>query len=758
MKIKHQTYLVAGSALLFLASQTNAALEEVVVTATKRAETIQDVPVSVSAVSADMMAKVGIADMEDLSAVVPNFEINSAAVVPNLYIRGLGGGLTHSIEQSVGRFVDDVYISRAAINLHPFMDVASVEVLRGPQGTLFGKNTAAGALIIHTNDPTEEFESGLNLSYGEYATTGGVTEVNGFVSGGLSENVSGRLAFLYKDKEGFYENQAEGPDGAQREDMGLQGKLQIDVSDVTTVGLKVQYMEYEERGSDTAEMSYTGGPPLSVWQGLSANSGVATAGEFTPELDWKIWNNCAEALSTPASGSVSIGAFCPGRDMETTSLVLDTDHELESGSVKFIVAYQEYDYVHHFNGADSGFANLFRATRSEQYDSMSSGLRFTSEESESFDYIAGLYYEDSDLAREQESDLNLNGVGPNTAFIRKNEPWSQATETIAAFAQGRWYFTDRVTGIFGARWSSETKDFSFEEYMTDYGTVGPVLGQSIALRTESRDESKFTPSATLQVDVNDEINVFATYAVGHKTGGFSDRVESQDGSIQYDAELIDGIELGMKGLFLDDALSLNVTFYHMSIEGLQLSTQVPSEGEPKFKVGNAADSTSKGIEVESNWAVNDSWSLGANYAYTDATYDEYVGAGDCGSQYRNAAGVCDLSGATLQYAPDNKASAYAEYFADGAVNGWDLSARIDVSYTDDHYTDVGLMDFTFTEAYSVYGASVRLISPDEKTTVALIGRNLGNEKINAWTAPSGPNSISAMAPPRQITVKLGMSF
>ena len=757
MKIKNQAYLAAGSALLLLASQSNAALEEVVVTATKRAETIQDVPVSVTAVSADMMAKVGIGDMEDLSAVVPNFEINSAAVVPNLYIRGLGGGLTHSIEQSVGRFVDDVYISRAAINLHPFMDVASVEVLRGPQGTLFGKNTAAGALIIHTNDPTEEFEAGLNLSHGQYATTGGVTEVNGFVSGGLSDTVSGRLAFLYKDKEGFYENQADGPDGAQREDMGLQGKLQIDVNDVTTVGLKLQYMEYEENGNDTGEMSATGGPPLGYWQGLSVNSGVATGSEFTPGLDWKIWNNCAEALSTPASGSVDIGAFCPGRDMETTSLVMDADHEIEGGSVKFIVAYQEYDYVHRFNGADGGFANIFRATRSEQYESVSTELRFTSEESDSFDYITGLYFEDSDLARQQGSDLNLNGVGPNTAFIRKHEPWTQATETFAAFAQGRWYFTDRVTGIFGARWSTETKDFTFEEYMTPYGTDAGDRMYKINIRAESRDESKFTPSATLQVDVNEEINMFATYSIGHKTGGFSDRVDSQEGPIQYDAELIDGIELGMKGLFLDDALSLNVTFYHMSIEGLQLSSQVP--GTVDFKVGNAADSTSKGIEVESNWAVNDSWTLGANYAYTNATYDEYVGgAGDCAAEYKNAEGACDLSGATLQYAPENKASAYAEYFADDAVNGWDLSARLDVSYTDDHFTDVGLFDFTFTKAYSVLGASIRLISPDENTTISLIGRNLGNEKINAWTAPSGPNSISAMAAPRQISVKLGMSF
>lgn len=755
MKIK--TSLIAGSALLLSASYANAALEEIVVTATKRAETIQDVPVSVAAVSADTMDKMGISDMEDLSMVVPNFEIQSASVIPNLYIRGLGGGLTHAIEQSVGRFVDDVYIGRGALNLHPFMDVASVEVLRGPQGTLFGKNTAAGALIIRTNDPTEEFEAGVNLSYGQYQTTGGVTEFNGFISGGLTDNVSGRVAFLYKDREGFYENQAEGPDGAQREDTGIQAKLKIDVSDATTVGLKLNYMEYDEHGSDVGEMTATGGPPLGYWQSLSANSGVASV--FTPGLDWKIWNNCADAMSTPASGPVPIGAFCPGRDMETTTFLVDVDHEVEGGSIKFIAAYQDYDYVHRFNGADGGFANLFRATRSEQYDGFSTELRFTSAESDSFDYIAGLYFEESDLARQQDSDLNLNGVGPNTAFIGKHEPWSQSTETTALFAQGRWYLNDKVTGILGARWSDETKDFSFEEYMTPYGESAPIVMQKIELREESRSESKFTPSATLQVDVNDQVNVFASYSVGHKTGGFSDRVETQDGSIQYDAEVIDGIELGMKGLFLEDALSLNVTFYHMSIEGLQLSTQVPSAGgEPLFKVGNAADVTSKGIEVESNWAVNDSWTVGANYAYTDATYDDYVGSGDCSPTYLNADGVCDMSGATLQYAPENKASAYAEYFADAAVNGWDLNARLDLSYTGDHYTDVGLWDFAFTEAHTVYGASVRLISPDEKVTVSLIGRNLGNEKINAWTAPSGPNTISAMSAPRHITMKVGWSF
>ena len=126
------------------------ALEEITVTATRRVESLQDVPISVSAFSGERMRDLGIRDWDDISAFIPNFEMNSASIIPNLYVRGLGGGLTHSIEQSVGRFVDDVYIGRAAINTHGFFDMAGVELLRGPQGTLFGKNTIAGAMIMRS--------------------------------------------------------------------------------------------------------------------------------------------------------------------------------------------------------------------------------------------------------------------------------------------------------------------------------------------------------------------------------------------------------------------------------------------------------------------------------------------------------------------------------------------------------------------------------------------------------------------------------
>lgn len=753
---KFRANLLVGPMLLSCASAPYAQLlEEVTVTVTRRVESIQDVPVSVSTVSAETMKTVGITDMEDLSVVLPNFEINSSPVIPNLYIRGLGGGLTHSIEQSVGRFIDDVYIGRSVINLHPFIDVGSVEVLRGPQGTLFGKNTAAGAMIIHTNDPTQEFDAELNVSYGTYETTGGVLDVNGFVSGGISDSVAGRLAFIYRDREGFYNNLSDGPDGAQRKDYGVQGKLNFDVSDVTTIGLKINYMEYEENGSDTAEVIQLGGPPLSVWQSLWNASGAPNVDQFSAELDWDVFYNCGDALSAPPNGNVPIGSFCPSRDQDSMNITLDVDHELSAGSIKFIAAYQEYDYVHRFHALDGGLGNFFRAVRAEQYDGFSSELRFTSEEGEVFDYIAGIYYEDSDIARRQDSDLNIP-FGPGT-FLREHEPWSQQTETFAIFAQARWHLSERVTGIFGARWSDETKDFEFERFYTPFQADTPLLSQDIALRQESRSEDKFTPSVTLQFDVNDSVNLFATFSQGHKTGGFSDRVDAQDTDIQFDAEEIDAFELGMKGSFLDDAITLNLTFFNMDIEGLQLATQVEG-GIAEFVVDNAADSSSKGIEAELNWAVDEKWTIGANYAYTDATYDDFLGLENCNPALRNAEGVCDLSGATLQYAPENKASAYVDYFAADAVNGWSFGARVDLSYTDDHYTDVSLLDFALSEAYEMLGASLRLVSPDENYTVSLIGRNLTNEKINAWSAAAGPNSITSMAPPRLLTLKLGVRF
>lgn len=755
--------LFSGGATAFAQSDV---VEEVLVTATQRAESIQDVPVSVNAVTADDIEAFGIVDMEDLSLYVPNFEINSSTVLPNLYIRGMGSGATHSIEQSVGRFVDDVYIGRAAINLHGFMDISSVEVLRGPQGTLFGKNTVGGALIVRTADPTDTFETGFTVSAGDYSTAGGNKELQAFFSGPLSDNLAGRVAVRMRDRDGYYINRLEGPNGSDRTDSAIRMKLAWTPSDQTSVDLKLEFAEYDESGADAAEIADIGGPPLSVYQIQSPN--------FTPELDWMIDVDCTDVIANQdtdgdgvADTEFNTGSFCPLRDQESYNATVKIQHDIAAGTFTSITAFQKYEYYHQFPGLDMGLAGGFRGRRNEEYDGFTQEFRFTSEDSDEYDYIVGAYFEDSSLDRFQNSSFNLVTVfqDPNGPLLERFEPWTQDTNTFAAFGQFRWHLRDDITMIFGGRFANEDKDFEFERFFAAYGTTdrldigGGPGGPPLAV-ADSRSESKFTGSFTFQWHANDDAMYYAGFSQGHKTGGFSDRIEDPTVSFQYDEEDVNAIELGAKLQLLDGALQVNAALFYMDISGLQLATQIPGD-VPAFSVSNAADSTSQGLEMDATWVLNDIWRLGANLALTDANHDSFPGA-ECFPETPSTpdpvTGLCDLAGLPLIFAPDVKASIWADFQLLDTLGDWDLGGRFDYAYSSEFYTDISYQDNVLTDSYSLLNASLRMTSPDERFTISLIGRNLTEEAYCAWCIPSGPNVLATMNPPRELGLRLTARF
>ena len=757
--------IVSFASIALVSQNAFAALEEIVVTATKRAESIQDVPVSVSAISAEQMETLGITDMEDLSLYIPNFEINSVAVVPNLYIRGMGGGLTHSIEQSVGRFIDDVYISRGVINLHGFMDLENVEVLRGPQGTLFGKNTVGGALILRTGNPTETFESGITASIGDYSTVGGYEEVEAYISGPLSEDLNGRIAVRYRDKEGFYENRLNGPNGADRTDYGIRTKLEWTPTDQLTANLKLEYQTYDEYGSDAAEWGGAGGPPLFVYQMHSP--------QFTPELDWMVDYDCVSDTivnrDTTGDGivdtTVNAGSFCPNRDQTTTNVTLKVEYEVEGGTFTSITAQQDYDYDYQFFGLDMGLAQAFRATRNEEYSGFSQEFRFTSNESDSYDYIVGAYFEDSELARFQSSDFNLNNIffDPGGLFLQRNEPWEQDTQTFAAFGQLRWHFADNMSMVVGGRWATEDKDFAFERFFDEYASdnrlniPGGPGGPPISVAS-SRSEDKFTGSVAVRWEASDAVMAYASFSQGHKTGGFSDRIDGPSADFEFDAENVDAFELGAKMTLLDGNMTLNLALYRMDINGMQLSTQIPG-AIPAFSVDNAADSTSQGLELDGVWSVSDAFTLGASLALTDASYDSFPGAEACPPGVSPGPdGTCDLSGQSLIFSPEVKGSLFADYYVNDVIGQWDLALHADVNYSDDAFTDISYGLNTISPSHTIVNAGLRFVSPSERYSVSLTGRNLGDEAYCAWCVPSGPNIIATMNTPREIALKFAAKF
>ncbi|MEO0412407.1 MAG: TonB-dependent receptor [Pseudomonadota bacterium] len=695
---------------------------------------------AVSTVTAETMRATGAIDLQEISTYIPNFEFSDASILPNLYIRGIGSGTTHSIEQSVGRFIDDVYIGRAVINLHPLMDIASVEVLRGPQGTLFGKNTLAGALIINTGEPSDTLEAGVFVDGSAYSTVGNNIGAEAFVAGPLTDTLSARVALLYRDRDGYIRNDAPGPDGGTREDFGSRLKLRWQAGDFTTVDFKAEYYTYTEEGQTPSEV-VGAGPPIQAFQAFNPS--------FTFERDWVSHYDCeAEIEGT---------TFCPERDQDTFNLTLDVAHEFDGlGELRSITAFQRYDYLHRFIAVDGGVAGgAFRATRDEEYEGLTQEFRFTSEEYEKFDYIVGLYGEISSVERLQRDDTNVPaflGGGPPANTL--SEDWLQDTTTVAIFGQARYRFNDQWSAIVGGRFSWEEKDFTFLTDEVGYNE-DPRINQ-IATTDTSRTENRFTPSVTLRYEPSSDLMLFATFAQGHKTGGFSDRPQ-EDPTFQ--PEVNNSFELGMKGTFFDGLMQLNATAFHMRINDLQVARALPGP-TVTFEVANAAKAISQGIELESTFFISDQWTAGANLAYTDATYDDFPGALETCPAVggRIEGGLCNLAGVPLIFAPEWKAGAFLQFNSGPLIKDWELSSRLDFNYSSKYYTELSYFENLAQEEFVLVNLNATVTSPDGRVAFTIFGKNLTEQHVLAWGLEAGPSQFVTPNAPREIGARFTFRY
>ena len=774
------------------------ALEEVIVTATRRAESIQDVPVSVVSMNAETMNDLGVINVADISAYVPNMEFVSNGVRSNFYMRGIGSGPTHSIEQSVGRFVDDVYIGRADANLHGFLDLAGIEVLRGPQGTLFGKNTAAGAVIVTTANPTNELTAGVKAKYGFYSTVNDYQDIEGYLSGPLSDTVRGRLALRFRDDGGFVENILPGPDSSKRQDILTRLKLDWDAGSNTTVQFKGEFARFEMDGQAIGEVNGVpsafplSGPPLAAispdllevdWvNGIDCESETVYTtpppGTPLPSPPFPPIAVFEDITGLPGGTSVNSGTFCPGRIQDTYTAALTIDHDLETGgTLRFITALQDYNWEHKFNSIDQGAGTSFRAIRAEDYEGFSAEVRFTSEQRDDFDYIVGAYYESNELERFQRSHFNfVSFFGAPLPFLTRNEPWNQDTDTLAVYGQFRLSLSDQLSASVGARYSDESKDFNFQRFCNPYQTNDPFApnglfgGQCPAFfnfdadRSESRSESDFSPSIGFEWQATEDLMAFFNASEGYKSGGFSDRVESQTGPIDYDPESNTTYELGFKGTFRDGAMNASLTLFHMDIEDMQLASATAALG---FEVTNAGAATSQGLEFEMDWQLTDSFRMGGNFGLTDAEFDEYNGACQASAadspRYgvapanNDGTGTCNYSGFPLIFSPEYKGSVYGLFEVPEAFAGWDFSARLTASFSDEFATSQTLEAGEYQPSFSKWDGSVRLSSADGKYSWALVGRNLTEEATLDWSILQGNPFVqmyfASAKPPRDISLQ-----
>jgi iron complex outermembrane receptor protein len=811
-------------------------LEEVVVTARKRAETLMDAPLSVTAVSGNTMDQQGISNMEQLSASVPGLTIGRAAQNSSIFIRGIGSGINKAFEQSAGMYVDGVYQSRSRQFTQSLVDLQQIEVLRGPQGTLFGKNTIAGAIKVEsaTTLPGEEFGGSLTVDYEpEYNTNRGTV----VLSGSPTDTLGARLALRYQESDGYVENHTFNRDEAAGEDTIARVSLAWDASDTLRFIGKVSYTDMERDGIEVVNSSVD----YSLLEGVQAGTsnlsllnvmGVIAAGAVP---GYKASTGSAEYDSWSGNPQYNSG---DSETTESTQASLRFDWELGDYTVTGLGGYTDFEFDQDHD-VDFHGGNVVHNTDGESLDQISLELRLASELDGPLNFIAGLYYEEQDLhtssvpyvdgslggvfGKLPASALNpglppvpLETLGINSVWsgavlgamagipaaqnplygteiidLMRASDFQQDTETMAIFGEVSYDVSDTLTLELGLRYSEDTKDVRKQAFIgtgtpgkpivstgsdgLPTGNVSPLETALIetfwgldALRTYphdqdlDRDEDHLDPALRLSWDAADDTMVYLSWSQGYKSGGFNFSADTAnpDGSPGPGTEFTDeeakAWELGVKTTAWDGRARISAALFHTEITNLQ----VTSFQGLTFQVGNAAEMTSKGVELETQVALTEKLELGATLQYLESEYDSYENGPVTVQQQAAGLQGQDLSGRTTPYAPEWSGTLYAEYTTRVADN-WVLSARGDVNYKDDFYTNGALSPESLQEAYTKFNARLALSSLDDRWELSVYGRNLTDEAT--YTASlDAPLSAGIMAAwieePRVVGVQLRYGF
>ncbi|NDH41675.1 MAG: hypothetical protein EBY45_14945, partial [Gammaproteobacteria bacterium] len=353
-------------------------LEEVIVTAQKRTENIQEVPISITAFSGEFLEENGIQRVSQVAHITPNFSIAGSTQPSNsrIQIRGIGAAGNNAIESSVGVFIDGVYYPRPGSTIGLLKDISSFEVLRGPQGTLFGRNTVAGAMNITTRNPSQETEGAIELGYGAYD----LYEVGGSFNAALSDSVAGRIAFMYADRDGYGDNLLTGEEYGARDDLVVRGKLQFEVSDQLSVLVTADHAKINAEGIGSEVLNATSNPVFEA-----RNAALYGASPVTDDsYDWKV-NQVVNDDHEDEQSGVSV----------------DINYEFANGTqLRSITAARTWEAT--YTDGDVNIAReLIPGTTDYDNETLSQELQLTSPGGETVDWLAGVYY------YEEEYDIDL---------------------------------------------------------------------------------------------------------------------------------------------------------------------------------------------------------------------------------------------------------------------------------------------------------------------------------------------------------------
>ncbi len=708
-------------------AQSGAVLEEVLVTARKREESAQDVPIAITSMSGDALKLQGAAKVIDIAFHVPNM-MYTESVGNNTSLRTTIRGQTQNdiigtLDASIGTYVDDIIWSRPVGSNVNLADIERVEVLRGPQGTLFGRNTTGGAVQIYTKNPEFIRSARIGGTIGNYSRADYNLMVNTPI---IDDKLAGRIAVDGQKRDGWQDNVIGGYDVNQDDKRSIIAKLLFTPSERSEFLLKVQKSEGDYRGNGSTLTHVIPSP-------LLASLGFPPALQ-DPYLGFPVLNP-ATGPGVPSSSVLRPNEFeelfegaKPHTWFDSDAISLTSSIELSDDlSMKLILGYRGLEYATFFDLDGSPVRILETETRLDGHDQYSAELLFSGTGLEDkLDWTVGLYHFD-------ESGTDGSDSFSPFGFITATEGDVENTSQ-AVFAQGTYRLTEQLNLTLGLRYSEESKDLtSVNARETQAGAFISCLvpealrndpsvpGRAGCVGDFSRDDDSI--DYTFMVDYSFDSGLMAYFktATGFRSGGQNLRGTDLLSFTSFAPEEVEEFEVGFKHDWLDSRLRTNMAFFYSDYSDIQRSTIVPvAGGATATVVANAASATVKGLEAEFSAILTDAWQAGGSFGWTDAGYDDYMDIDPA------TGGPLDRSGQEFVSTPEHTYSLWTQYSLPLTTGSLDL--RADYSWHDE-YVSFSTLDPTGsdTPAKGMINARAQW-NVSDKLELALWGKNLTDEQ------------------------------
>lgn len=715
--------LLAAGAMLgtVQAQEQEFEIEEVLVTAQKRTEKLQDVPIAITAISGEVLREDTVRSLHDISEQIPNLVFSAFSPgQPEIAIRGIGtkeDGAAASDSTVVS--IDDIYIAARTAQVFDIFDLERIEVLRGPQGTLYGKNSIAGSINFVTTRPTQESVVRLQQTFGDY----GRVDTGGLISGGLSENVAAKFSFSRRKFDGYLDNLLFDEQWGEADTLAMRAQLLWSASEKVEVLFGADYSD-DDIGATNREPIGSAGP----------------------------LHNCG-CVSDPVAVNIALGGDGDAHDTlaETEGF---TDRQVfginakvvrDLGDKEFvsITSYREsdFDWLEDSEGLppsppvdltgssgnpgigltlppENGFSFDINDSAIEETEQFTQEFRLTGESAGGTVWVAGLFYSKEDIVRSERFAFTaLGGPGlDNLSDYTANQ--ENDASSWAAYGQATFPMTERMNITGGLRYSYDEKKI----------LVGNVRHSGIGLLLQAFDPTRAKENwnnvsgrLALDYSINDDAMAYGSISTGFKSGGFTGAATTQErATTPFDEETAISYEIGLKGLWANRRVQTNIAAFFTDYDDLQVTRFFQPEGGTlgEFITENAGKAEIMGLEFELIGLLTDNWEIGGNFAWLDAEYTEFFGTPDF-------SGGGDFSGNTMRQAPEFSYYLYTRYTIRLQDSG-NISAKVDYAYQDDMFFDPNNNPITIGPSYDIWNARLAWTSADARWEVAGWIKNIGD--------------------------------